>query len=206
MSSSVNKSPPQLSKSKSYDDWIKLLKIWKNFTTLEASKQGPAIVLSLEGEAQDAILELEPSVISGDDGVNKIIERLDKIYKKDILTQKYNALESFETYRRKPYRRDFLTEFDKRYHKTKSHGTTMSSDLLAYRLLKSANLTTRDEQLIKATVTELSYEVVKSKLMKIFSDTSEVPTAELDNLTVKQEPTFHTQDYCQDHASGHSQS
>ena len=50
----------------------------------------------------------------------------------------------------------------------------MPDDLLAYRLLKAANLTMRDEQLVKATITELNYEIVKSKLTKVFSDESEL--------------------------------
>ena len=134
--SNMNKSPPLLSKSKSYDDWLKLVEIWRNFTTLEPEKQGPAIVLNLEGETQDAVLELTTNEISDKDGVTKIITKLNKIYKKDELTQKFNALEAFETYKRKPSLtiRDFLTEFEKRYHKTKSFGTQISDDVLAYRL------------------------------------------------------------------------
>ena len=81
--SNLNKSPPLLLKSKTYDDWINLLSIWLKFTSLESQKQGPVIVLTLKGEAQDAVLELHTDVISGKDGVSKIIERLDKIYKKD---------------------------------------------------------------------------------------------------------------------------
>ena len=81
--SNLNKSPPLLLKSKTYDDWINLLSIWLKFTSLESEKQGPVIVLTLEGEAQDAVLELHTDVISGKDGVSKILERLDKIYKKD---------------------------------------------------------------------------------------------------------------------------
>ena len=93
----MNKSPPLLSKSKSYDDWLKLVEIWRTFTILEPEKQGPAIVLCLEGEAQDAVLELDTNQISLSDGVTIIIDRLNKIYEKDELTQKYNALEAFET-------------------------------------------------------------------------------------------------------------
>ena len=61
------KSPPSLSNSKAYIDWLKLIDIWRKFTNLEPGKQGPAIVLSLEGDT---------AVISGTDGVDKIIEQL----------------------------------------------------------------------------------------------------------------------------------
>ena len=78
--SNTNKSPPLLSKSKSYDDWLKLIKIWQQFTTLELEKQGPAIDLSLEGEARDAVLELESNQITDRNGLKTIIDRLNKIY------------------------------------------------------------------------------------------------------------------------------
>ena len=58
----------------------------------------------------------------------------------------------------------------------------MSDDLLAYHLLKAANLITWDEQLVKATITELNYEIVKSKLTIVFSDESELtPSDEKSN-------------------------
>ena len=82
---SNNKSQPSLSNSKSYSDWLKLIEIWRKFISLEPEKQGPAIVLSLEGEAQDAILELNTNYITDKDGVNKIIEHLNRLYKKDEL-------------------------------------------------------------------------------------------------------------------------
>ena len=60
-------------------------------------------------------MKLEPNQIAGRNGVETIIDRLNKIYKKDELTQKYNALEAFETYRRQPNLtiRDFLQNLKK---------------------------------------------------------------------------------------------
>ena len=145
---------------------------------------------------------LEPNQITDKKGVKIIIDRLNKIYKKDELTQKYNAVEVFETYRQQPNLtiRDFLTEFEKRHHKNKSYGITISDEVLAYRLLKAANLPTRDEQLVKATITELKYDSVKSKLIKIFSDNSDAPTPELNDIHIKTEPVYHTQSYPEDNA------
>ena len=143
--SGSNKAPPLLSAAKSYEDWIKLLEIWRTFTSLGVDKMGPAVALSLQGEAQQAILELSIAQLSAPDGVDKIIERLNKIYGKDELVLKFNKLESFESYKRPPNlsMREFLTEFELRYHKVNKN--TLSDDLIAYRLLKAANLQERDE-------------------------------------------------------------
>ena len=100
---------------------MKLIDIWIKFTNLEPEKQGPVIVLLLEGETQDRMRELDAPLISGRDGVNKIIERLNPIYKKE----KYNALESFETNKHNSGTliRHFPTEFENCYHKRKCHDT-----------------------------------------------------------------------------------
>ena len=57
MASNSSKTTPPLSHSKSYEDWLKLFRIWCMHTELPKTRQGPALVLSLE-EAQDATLEL----------------------------------------------------------------------------------------------------------------------------------------------------
>ena len=36
---------------------------------------------------------------------------------------------------------------------------------------------------------------VKTKLVKIFSDNTEVPTTEFNEMNIKPEPTYHTQSY-----------
>ena len=114
---------------------------------------------------QDAELEIGSSNITKPDGINKIIARLHKNHKKDELTQKYNALNALEPYWQKPTAtiRDSLTEFEKRYQKIKSYGTTTSDDALACKLLKAGNLQTRNEKLVKAMITELKYDAVKTK-------------------------------------------
>ena len=44
----------------------------------------------------------------------------------------------------------FLDEFEKRLFKTKSYSSVMSEDVVAYRLLKSGNLSNHHEQLSTA--------------------------------------------------------
>ena len=172
MSNKGNKCPPDFNKSKSYDDWVKKLKIWARITGLPKADQGGAVLMSLEGEAEDAVLEIEEDLLCTEDGLKLVLDKLDKIFKKNAIIEKFEALDSFETYRRSSDTtiHNFIVEFDKRLNKTKKLGTQISDDLLAYRLIKSANLDEQDERVVKATITTLAYDAVKDKLKTIFND------------------------------------
>ena len=50
-SSTSFKAPPSLTRSNSYETWLKELQIWKSFTDIPGDKRGPAVFLSLEGKA-----------------------------------------------------------------------------------------------------------------------------------------------------------
>ena len=73
MTSNSSKTTPPLFHSKSYEDWLKLFRIWRMYTELPKTRQGPALVLSLEGEAQDAALELLEDKIAQENGVDAIL-------------------------------------------------------------------------------------------------------------------------------------
>ena len=160
-----SKDSPSLKSAKSYDDWIKLMNIWSRYTDLAKIKQGPALILQLQDEAQETALTLTEDEIVSENGVQLIIEKLDKIHKKKNVTlKKYHR--NFETYKRpaNTTMQQYLVEFEKRLNKIKSYGTAWSDDLLAYRLLKIANLSESREQLAKATVETLEYATMKTKL------------------------------------------
>ena len=92
MAASSSKIPPLLSKSPVYTDWKKKLDIWSSFTSLEKEKQGAAVLLTLEGAAEEAVLELDVSVINSNDGLKSIIQQLDKLSLKDKTLEKFQAL------------------------------------------------------------------------------------------------------------------
>ena len=73
---------------------------------------------------------------------------------------------------------------------------TQSDDILAYCLLKSANLSNNHEELIQDTIPELKYDLMKDQLKKTFSDASRhIPTK--NEEVIKAEDTFLTEDFCQ---------
>ena len=64
----------------------------------------------------------------------------------------------------------YLNESNKTLLERKSYGTVMSDDNLAYRLLKSANLSSYHEEFVKTTIPEFKYNVMKDQLKKTLSD------------------------------------
>ena len=81
--------------------------------------------------------------------------------------------------------RDFLAELELKYNRIKNQ--TLSDDLIAYSLLKAANLQEIEEQLIKATVSTLSLSEVKKKLLSVFSQSRDAPSREFEDLRIKPE-------------------
>ena len=168
------KAPPLLSKASSYEVWLKEIQIWEAFTDLKKVKRGPAIFLTLEDKAREAILELEVDNISSEDGVKNITNKLDQLYLKDKTQSLYEAYDKFERFKRPDDMSigEYINEFERLKCKTETYGTSLSTDVLAYRVLKSANLSQHHEQLARATISELTYEDMKKQLKKIFGDSS----------------------------------
>ena len=144
--------------------------------------------MSLSGKALEAILELDDKDISSQDGVKLIVEKLNILYQKDELHEKFQDLENFESYRRASDTdiQQFLIEFDQRYHKLQRHQTTISEELLGFKLLKVANLSSHHEQLLKA------------KIKSVFSNEVQTPAAFENEVKMKAEPTFLTKESTSD--------
>ena len=131
-----------LFKCKTYEDWLKLIKVWRHFADLPANQQGPALVLPLKVETLDAVLETDDTEITKDDDVDAIINRLNKLFKNESITTKYIALEAsprsiWNIQKVIKYVYWGLSEWV--WHdtlQTKSYGIVKSDDILVYRLPK----------------------------------------------------------------------
>ena len=65
---------------------------------MEVKKEALAIFFTLSGQAKEAALELELDVTNADDGVKKLLEKLDGLYLKDSHQTAYQAYDTFEKF------------------------------------------------------------------------------------------------------------
>ena len=171
MSFSERTPPPFHAAHDDYSKWKKRFKVWQGCTEVVKAKQGCLLVLRLDDNTQDAVLEsVSFNDVKTEEGVDKVLTKLDKMFQTDPTFTAFEVYEDFEKYRR-PHNvsmNQFLSEFEKRLSKVIANGTTMSDDVLVYRLLKSANLKESEEQLIKMTIVEMKYENMVKQLKKAF--------------------------------------
>ena len=86
--------------SKSYSRWVEELKAWTELTDVKKDKQGLAVALSLpekdSSNIRDKVFsDLSLDELKGNDGVKKLIEFMDKLFKKDQLSEAYEAFSDF---------------------------------------------------------------------------------------------------------------
>lgn len=185
--------PPVFDDETNYDNWIKDLEIWELFTTTALNKRGPRLYLSLKGKARDLARELTGGEIGSETGVQKIVDKLNGHYQKDKVQQAYIKLENFENFMRpsKMSIADYITEFEKLNNEVKK--CEMDGDgVMAYKLLHHANLSETEVNLIKATMTRLSYNEIKEKLQRIFNDMTSKPSVKSESA-IKVESTFYAE-------------
>lgn len=141
------KVPPAFSEQKPYSRWLDEIKAWEALTELEAKKRGVAIALSLPEEGQSSIRdkvfsELSIENLSAEDGVKKLTDFMDTIFKKDELSEAYEVYTEFDRFRRSKVNsmEDYVTEFEKLYHKSKKFKMELPQPVLAFKLLECSEL------------------------------------------------------------------
>ena len=100
------------------------------------------------------MLELDVSKLTDKDGVKNVISKLDTLDLEDTNQSAYAAFENFEHFQRSPEMnmKCFINEFERLYNKIRIFNMELPDEVLAYRVLKSADLSTENEKLARATI------------------------------------------------------
>ena len=166
------KAPPAFDEGNDYADFKMDIELWMKFTNLEKKKQGTAFLLELkEGKVKNAVRSLGIEVISQEDGLENIINHLDKIYEEDSAQLSYRIYCKFEKYVRPEdmHLQSYISEFEKMVADLRKQKIILPEAVLAYRFLNSANLSPEKVDLALATVKELTYDEMSMTVGKIFS-------------------------------------
>ena len=192
--------PPEFREGNNYEAYKKELEVWKLMKTCSAQDQGPFVFRSLKGRAKIAANELTVTEIGSENGLDLILGKLDKLYLTEKNQRICSVLEQFESFRRSPSMTvaSFVLDFERLHNSVKGYEITYPDGVLAYRLMKAANMSKEHEQLLRATVEtgKWSYESVKQQLGKIFNDISAVKSTNDYSLpsekAIKLEETYFT--------------
>ena len=106
--------------------------------------------------------------------MEKVYEKLDTLFLEDMNQSVFLAYEFCEVYRRQPdiSIENFLINFGRYVTKLKDSNILLPEPVLAFRTLKSANITPENERLVKATIGELTLFLMSGQLRKIMQKQS----------------------------------
>ena len=147
--------PPDFTKSKSYERYKLELMAWRGVTDIDKKKQGVAVALSLPEDDESGIREkvfdeVKLEDLQKDDGLDTLLAYFDKQLGKDELTDSLEKFEAFEDYEREKGQSiaDYISKFDQRYNKLVKLKMTLPPAILAFKLLKKANISKAEKMLV----------------------------------------------------------
>ena len=173
MSSKVKIDPPALKDGDDFEEWAREVKIWQLATDIAKAKQGALVYLSLQGKARECCKSIEIEKLGGDGGIDILLAKLKELFAKDSEQAAFMAYEQFETYIRPKDvdMNDFINEWERRYGKIKEKAMELPDGVLAYRLLKSANIESIKQTMVRTSIAKLSLDEVKKQLKAVHDNT-----------------------------------
>ena len=153
MTTRVN--PPSLTKSKNYEWFKQEVLAWSEITELKRDKQGIAVALSLpeedENQIKDKVFDQIPiDDLKDDSGLDILLAFLDKHLGKDDLVDSLDKFEDFDEFSRKDGQsiQEYIAMFDSKYRKVEKKSMALPSEILAFKLIKKANITKEEKMLV----------------------------------------------------------
>ena len=112
--------PPGFGGQKSYERWKTELDVWQRVTSVEKKKQAMLVALSFadDSEARDRVFnEIPIADFDCDGGMVKLLEYMDKWFKKDELTAAYDSWTEFDNIQmdKNNSMETYITSFEKKY-------------------------------------------------------------------------------------------
>ena len=137
---------PVMKPNQLYEDWRKELQVWKAINTAIGVKsiiQAGCLFQALEGVPSQAVLsEMTVEQICCEVGIENILKTLDYFYSENDIHKAFDAIDDLMNFKciLGITIETFIAKFQLKVNWVKSTGTVLSDGVLAYALLKAANL------------------------------------------------------------------
>ena len=145
--------------NKPYEMYSKEVNFWLTLVSkgnkVDKSEQAVLLAYNLpdndpSGIKEKLFLELDLSVLASEDGVTKYMEYMDNIFLKDDLSKTFEDYVTFDEYKRPAEVNivSYINEFEKLYNRIKKEDCKLPQAVLAFKLLKSAEISQNDRLLV----------------------------------------------------------
>ena len=197
---SKKKTPPKFSEGTSYVAWRNKIEMWKRVTSVVKEEQVIVVLLdSLEGnsKAEKATANFTDTDLFCADGLQKLIEKLDSVFKSEKVDEAYEAYSKFTKFERISVMtiEDYILDFELLYDKMGNNDMRLPEAMKAFRLLDGANLEDSDRKFALTIASDMKFDTMKAALKRIFSkpgSSSHTPSPSSSPSDVKQEEAFYS--------------
>ena len=136
-----------------YRQYLWQLQGWARLTAMSHSDRGVAVAMSLGGRAGRIAQSIPHSILSRNDGLWILLNRLEGDLGAELQDRIRNAAREFQKYRRPKGMNasEFIIEWERRYGEAQQHGLALNTVMLTLQLLEAAQLTEQQEAWILQT-------------------------------------------------------
>lgn len=170
------KAPPVLTENGNYTAWKHQLQAWELLTELKEEKKALAVYLQgLEGRYKEVVSKIDIQELNTKDGVAKITTLLDRYCQSQESQRQYSVYEKVHSFRRSRGENlnDALIRFESLVMDMDSLDMKLPPTVLAFHVLKAMALGQDAERLVRATVTDLTYENMVKQIRGVMETVSQ---------------------------------
>ena len=145
---------PVYNPKRSYDLFKIEIDLWEASTEIAKEKRGPVIALSLPDNdtchlRTNVLEKVDKDKLKGEKGLEELMKLLDELLGEDKLEDSMKKYEDFEDYQRAETEsiHEFIQNFESKYNKIKNAGIVLPECVLAFKLLRTANISANDKKL-----------------------------------------------------------
>ena len=169
--------------------------MWKLLTSIQAKEPGIVRLLeSIDGNAKTkkAVSELTAAELNVENGLNLLLEKLDKVFQEETIDEAYNIYSSFINLSKCEDMsiNEYIIESEHLNKKMIQNQMKLPNIVLTFKLFHGPNITSEERKLALTLCSDLDFDKMKSALERLFTTSSNHSHSQDNIVAIKQEQTF----------------